>query len=155
MKISTQSRYGLRAVFDIAYHSAGHSTQVKDIADRQAISARYLEQIFQKLKRGGLIKSIRGPTGGYCLALEPQKITIGDVIRAAEGPVQLVLCNSGGKNGSKTCQRTKECVTTDVWQEASTRLMDYFDSVTLEDLCKEAQAKGVERAIDKSLMYYI
>lgn len=153
MKLSTQSRYGLRALFDIAYHSAGQSTQVKDIAARQDISPRYLEQIFQKLKKGGMVKSIRGPTGGYCLAIKAQEITIGDVIRAAEGPIRLVLCKSDG--GSKTCQHANDCVTTDIWKEASTRLMDFFDSVTLADLCKEAQAKGVERALDKSLMYYI
>jgi Rrf2 family transcriptional regulator, iron-sulfur cluster assembly transcription factor len=154
MKISTQSRYGLRALFDIAYHSAGQSTQVKDIAARQAISPRYIEQIFQKLKKGGIIKSIRGPAGGYCLTRKPEEITIGDVIRAAEGPVQLVFCGNG-KNAAKTCQRSQECVTTDIWKEASSRLMAYFDSITLEDLCKDAQAKGVERAIDRNLMYYI
>lgn len=154
MKISTQSRYGLRALFDIAYHSAGESTQVKDIAARQAISPRYIEQIFQKLKKGGIIKSIRGPAGGYCLTRKPEEITIGDVIRAAEGPVQLVFCGNS-KNAEKSCLRAAQCVTTDVWREASSRLMTYFDSITLEDLCKEAQAKGVERAIDKNLMYYI
>jgi Rrf2 family protein len=154
MKISTQSRYGLRALFDIAYHSAGQSTQVKDIAARQAISPRYIEQIFQKLKKGGIIKSIRGPAGGYCLIRKPEEITIGDVIRAAEGPLQLVFCGNGG-NTEKSCQRAAQCVTTDIWREASSRLMEYFDSVTLEDLCKEAQAKGVERAIDMNLMYYI
>lgn len=154
MKISTQSRYGLRALFDIAYHSAGQSTQVKDIAARQAISPRYIEQIFQKLKKGGIIKSIRGPAGGYCLTRKPEEITIGDIIRAAEGTIQLVFCGND-KNTAKRCQRAVECVTTDVWKEASSRLMAYFDSITLEDLCKEAQAKGVERAIDKNLMYYI
>lgn len=154
MKISTQSRYGLRALFDIAYHSAGQSTQVKEIAARQALSPRYIEQIFQKLKKGGIIKSIRGPAGGYCLTRKPEEITIGDVIRAAEGAVQLVFCGNG-RNAEKSCQRAAQCVTTDIWREASSRLMEYFDSLTLEDLCKEAQAKGVERAIDNNLMYYI
>lgn len=154
MKISTQSRYGLRAIFDIAYHSACQSTQVKEIASRQAISPRYIEQIFQKLKKGGIVKSIRGPAGGYCLTRKPEEITIGDVIRAAEGPVQLVFCGNS-KTAAKGCQRAAECVTTDIWREASSRLMAYFDSITLEDLCKEAQAKGIERAIDKNLMYYI
>ena len=73
MKISTKSRYGLRAVFDIAYHSAGLSTQVKEISARQAISPRYIEQIFQKLKKAGIIKSIRGPSGGYYLAKKPTR----------------------------------------------------------------------------------
>jgi Rrf2 family transcriptional regulator, iron-sulfur cluster assembly transcription factor len=154
MKISTQSRYGLRALFDIAYHSAGQSTRVKDIAARQAISPRYIEQIFQKLKKGGIIRSIRGPAGGYCLIRKPEEITIGDIVRAAEGPIQLVFCGNS-KSATKSCQRTTECVTTDIWKEASSRLMAYFDSITLEDLCREAQAKGVERAMDKHLMYCI
>ena len=88
MKISTQSRYGLRALFDIAYHSAGLSTQVKDISSRQAISPRYIEQIFQRLKRAGIIQSIRGPSGGYYLARKVDEITVGDVVRATEGKIK-------------------------------------------------------------------
>ncbi len=155
MKISTQSRYGLRALFDIAYHSAGLSTQVKDISTRQAISPRYIEQIFQKLKRAGIIKSIRGPSGGYYLARKPAEISVGDIVRATEGAVQLVHCVGARQGGRKACDRIPQCVVRDVWTEASGRLMTYLDSVTLQDLCKEAQAKGLERAIDKHLMYYI
>ena len=92
MKISTKSRYGLRAVFDIAYHSAGLSTQVKEISARQEISPRYIEQIFQKLKRAGIVKSIRGPAGGYYLARKPDEISVGDIVRATEGTIQLVHC---------------------------------------------------------------
>jgi len=154
MKISTQSRYGLRALFDIAYHSAGLSTQVKDISSRQAISPRYIEQIFQKLKRAGIIKSVRGPSGGYYLARKIEEISVGDVVRATEGPISLVHC-SGGKPPRKGCERIDKCVVKDVWAEASNRLMSYLDSITLEDLCKEAQHKGIERLIDKHLMYYI
>ena len=155
MKISTKSRYGLRAVFDIAYHSAGLSTQVKEISARQAISARYIEQIFQKLKKAGIIKSTRGPSGGYCLAKKFDEISVGDIVRAAEGTVQLVRCADPSKSGGKTCDRMQQCVVRDVWTEATERLMTYLDSVTLQDLCEEAQSKGVERVIDKHLMYYI
>ncbi|HME42915.1 MAG TPA: Rrf2 family transcriptional regulator [Syntrophorhabdales bacterium] len=155
MKISTQSRYGLRALFDIAYHSGGLSTQVKDISARQGISPRYIEQIFQKLKRAGIVKSIRGPSGGYYLARTPEEIKIGDIIRATEGTLDLVFCLSHDKTAKKSCDRAVHCVARDVWQEASGRLMEYFDSVTLQDLCKQAQRKGIERVIDKHLMYYI
>ncbi len=154
MKISTQSRYGLRALFDIAYHSAGMSTQVKDISARQAISPRYIEQIFQKLKRAGIIKSIRGPSGGYYLARSPEEIRVGDVIRATEGNIDLVFCVSAKKT-AKHCERSTQCVARDVWGEATRRLMEYLDSITLQDLCKQAQERGVERVIDKHLMYYI
>jgi Rrf2 family transcriptional regulator, iron-sulfur cluster assembly transcription factor len=157
MKISTQSRYGLRALFDIAYHSAGQSTQVKDISSRQGISPRYIEQIFQKLKKAGIIKSVRGPSGGYYLAKKLDEITVGDVVRATEGKnIELVFCvNQAKESAWATCDRASRCVVRDVWKEASDRLMDYFNSVTLQGLCMEAQSKGIERAIDKHLMYHI
>jgi Rrf2 family iron-sulfur cluster assembly transcriptional regulator len=155
MKISTQSRYGLRALFDIAYHSAGLSTQVKDISARQAISPRYIEQIFQKLKRAGIVRSVRGPSGGYYLARKIDEITVGDVVRATEGPVELVHCSGTKTKPTKQCGRILKCPVKDVWTEASSRLMAYLDSITLQDLCKAAQLKGVERLIDKHLMYYI
>ena len=154
MKISTQSRYGLRAVFDIAYHSAGLSTQVREISARQAISPRYIEQIFQKLKKAGIVKSIRGPSGGYYLAKKLDEIRVGDIVRATEGSVRLVHC-AGRPLSKKACDRIEQCVVRDVWAEASDRLMAYLDSVTLQDLCREAQSRGVERVIDKHLMYYI
>ncbi len=155
MKISTKSRYGLRAVFDIAYYSGGLSTQVKDISARQAISARYIEQIFQKLKKAGIIKSIRGPSGGYYLAKQFDEISVGDIVRATEGNTQLVRCTGPAKNGKKPCERVRQCVVRDVWIEATDRLMTYLDSVTLQDLCKEALSKGVERVIDKRLICYM
>ena len=77
MRLSTQSRYGVRAIFDIAYHSEGLETQVKDISRRQGISQRYLEQIFQKLKRAGIVGSKRGPSGGYFLGKKPEDISCG------------------------------------------------------------------------------
>jgi len=152
MKISTQSRYGLRALFDIAYHSAGLSTQVKDISARQAISPRYIEQIFQKLKKAGIIKSVRGPSGGYYLARKIDEITVGNVVRATEGAVELVHCTGNKAKSKKECDRIQECVVRDVWCEASRRLMTYLDSVTLQDLCKEAEEKGVDRLAGKHLI---
>jgi Rrf2 family transcriptional regulator, iron-sulfur cluster assembly transcription factor len=145
----------LRALFDIAYHSAGLSTQVKDISARQGISPRYIEQIFQKLKRAGIVKSIRGPSGGYYLARSPDEIKVGDIMRATEGNIDLVFCLGHNKKATKSCERAVQCVARDVWSEASTRLLDYLDSITLQDLCKQAQKRGVERVIDKHLMYYI
>ena len=92
MRLSTQSRYGVRAIFDIAYHSEGLETQVKDISRRQGISQRYLEQIFQKLKKGGIVGSKRGPSGGYFLNKRPEDITVGELIRITEGSINPVLC---------------------------------------------------------------
>jgi Rrf2 family transcriptional regulator, iron-sulfur cluster assembly transcription factor len=143
MKLTTQIRYGVRALCDIAYNSEGRPVQVKDIAQRQSISPRYIEQIFQKLKGGGLIRSTRGPAGGYLLVRQAEKISVGDVIRAVDGQdIRLVPCSGGRRGSGNACKRFGKCVLSDVWGEASRRMMDYFDSVTLDSICADAKAKG-------------
>ena len=154
MRLSTQSRYGVRAIFDIAYHSAGLETQVKDISRRQGISQRYLEQIFQKLRRAGIVGSKRGPSGGYFLGKKPEDITLADVIRVTEGNISPVLCVNPG-DSTQPCERSGECVTQIVWNEAGKRLKDYFDSVTVKDLCELAKQLGIKKDFDKRFMYYI
>ena len=138
MRLSTQSRYGVRAIFDIAYHSEGLETQVKDISRRQGISQRYLEQIFQKLKKAGIVGSKRGPSGGYFLGKKPESISLGEVIRVTEGGINPVRCINAG-DSRQPCERSAECVTKIVWNEAGKRLTDYFDSVTIGDLCNLAR----------------
>jgi Rrf2 family protein len=154
MKLSTQSRYGVRALFDIAYHSEGLDTQVKDISRRQGISPRYLEQIFQKLKRAGIITGKRGPSGGYSLNRKPEDITIGEIVRITEGGIEPVLCLDP-EDSNQPCDRLGECVTRLVWSEAGKRLKEYFDSVTIRDLCKMAQKMGLRKELDRRFMYYI
>lgn len=154
MRLSTQSRYGVRAIFDIAYHSEGLETQVKDISRRQGISQRYLEQIFQKLRRAGIIRSKRGPSGGYFLGKKPEEITVGEVIRITEGGINPVLCVNP-EDSSKSCERSGGCVTQIVWNEAGNRLKEYFDSVTIKDLCQLAKEMGMKKDFDKRFMYYI
>jgi Rrf2 family transcriptional regulator, iron-sulfur cluster assembly transcription factor len=143
VKLNTQIQYGVRSLCDIAYHGMGNPVQVRSISERQGISPRYIEQIFLKLRKGGVVKSLRGPTGGYLLARRPEEITVGDVIRAVDGKsIQLVNCR--GKQGSKkSCERLKICAVSDIWGEASKILTDYFDSVTLNQICKEARGRGV------------
>lgn len=154
MKLSTKSRYGVRGIFDIAYHSEGLETQVKDISRRQGVSPRYIEQIFQKLKRAGIIGSKRGPSGGYFLNKRPEEITIGAIIRITEGSIDPVLCVSD-EDSSKPCAKSGECVTQVVWNEAGNRLKEYFDSITVKDLCKIAKEKGLKKELDQRFMYYI
>lgn len=154
MRLSTQSRYGVRAIFDIAYHSEGLETLVKDISRRQGISQRYLEQIFQKLKKAGIVGSKRGPSGGYFLNKTPESITIGEVIRITEGDITPVLCVNP-EDSSQPCERSGECVTQVIWDEAGKRLKEYFDSVTIKDLCKLARKMGINKDLDKRFMYYI
>jgi Rrf2 family iron-sulfur cluster assembly transcriptional regulator len=154
MRLSTQSRYGVRAVFDIAYHGGGEGAQVKDIARRQDISPRYLEQIFQKLRNAGIITSKRGPQGGYSLAKSPADIKVGEIIRVTEGGLEPVFCVHPEKSG-KDCDRIAECVTRLIWKEAGERLGEFFDSVTIQDLCEKAELLGVQKERERSLMYYI
>jgi Rrf2 family protein len=154
MRLSTKSRYGVRAIFDIAYHSEGLETQVRDISRRQGISARYLEQIFQKLKRAGILNGKRGPSGGYFLSKRPEEITVGEIVRITEGGIDPVLCLNP-EDSSQPCDRSSGCVTRIIWNEAGKRLKDYFDSITIKDLCKIAQEMGLKKELDRRFMYYI
>ncbi|GAB4567899.1 MAG: Rrf2 family transcriptional regulator [Geothermobacteraceae bacterium] len=155
MKLSTKSRYGLRAIFDMAYNAGGEPAQIKDISRRQNISPRYLEQIFQDLKKSGLLKSRRGPQGGYTLAHAPEEITVKDVIEAAEGEVFLVACTAREKTCAAQCEFDEKCVTQKIWEEANNRLNDYFSSVTLKDMCDMARELGIEKEIEHRYMYFI
>ena len=155
MKLSTKSRYGLRALFDIAYNSGSLPAQIQDISRRQEISPRYLEQIFQSLKKAGILKSKRGPQGGYCLSRSPEEITVKEVITATEGDMVLVDCVNGKKKRKKACPFNGACVTQTVWEEASAKLNDYFATLTLKTLCERGQALGLKREQDHRFMYYI
>ena len=154
MRLSTQSRYGVRAIFDIAYNSEGLETQVKDISRRQGISPRYLEQIFQKLKKAGIVGSKRGPSGGYFLNKKPEEITVGEIVRITEGGIDPVLCISP-EDSNQPCDRLGECVTRLIWSEAGNKLKEYFDSVSIKDLCTMAQKMGLRKELDQRFMYYI
>ncbi len=152
MRIATSSRYGVRAVFDIAYHGGGQPTQIKDICKRQKISQRYLEQIFNKLLKAGLLKSRRGPRGGYVLSRDPSEISVGDIINAAQGPIVPVSCLSDKK---RNCDIYPVCITRHVWKETQNRLIDYFNSVSIADLCALARKQRVPRELDHKFMYFI
>ena len=155
MKLSTKSRYGVRALFDMAYHSGTLPAQIKDISRRQAISPRYLEQIFQDLKRAGLLKSKRGPQGGYQLAKKPDEITVKDIVLAAEGDLALVDCVKNARNRKNQCEFDNQCVTQKVWDGATRNLQDYLNSINLRDLCDQAKELGLEKELDHRFMYFI
>jgi len=144
MRLSTQSRYGVRAILDIAFYSEGLRPQVKHISQRQKISPRYLEQIFQKFKKAGIVGGKRGPAGGYFLRKDPAGITVGEIIRVTEGDLTPVPCEGDGK-ANQACDRAGECVAQIIWKEAGNRLKEYFDSITIEQLCRMAQDMGLRR----------
>ena len=143
VKISKAGSHGVRALFDMAYHGTGAPVvHTGAIAARQEIPHKYLSVILVKLKRANLVRSVRGAEGGYSLAKSPGEITLGDILRATQGAVRLVFCVEPDDRG-KRCNQAKGCVARDVWTEASRRLMLFFDSVTLADLCDRAAAMGI------------
>ncbi|MCA1959539.1 MAG: Rrf2 family transcriptional regulator [Desulfomonile sp.] len=155
MRITTTSRYGVRAVFDVAYHGAGKPVQIKDVAKRQKISQRYLEQIFNKLLKKKILLSKRGPHGGYLLAREPSKITVKDIVEAAQGPIVPVQCLVANEALIKDQERYVTCVTRTVWAQTQKIIQDYFASVSVADLCALARKKGLAREVEQSYMYFI
>ena len=157
MKLTTKSRYGVRAIFDIAYNSGGLPAQIKDISERQQISPRYLEQIFQKLKDEGILGSKRGPKGGYYLTKEPKDITLYEIITAAEGPIELVFCvrECDDECETEVCARKGECVASELWKDMGEKIAAIFRETTIQTLCDRAEALGIERKLDARFMYYI
>lgn len=144
MKLSTRSRYGLRAVYDIAFHSGEMPAQIQDISTRQGIPPRYLEQIFQKLKLAGILKSKRGPQGGYFLSRAPEEITVMEIISATEGDTALVECVSHRKR-SKECDFDGNCITQTLWSESTQILNRYFSSITLRQMCDMGESMAIRK----------
>jgi len=155
MRLTKMSRYGTRAIFDIAYHSLGLPVHVKDISERQKIPLKYLEQIFHKLKKAGIVKGTRGPSGGYVLARDSGKITVGDIMRAVQEHTTLVHCVDPEADGLESCLMEGQCVTRPLWKEAGRKVMDFFDSVTISDLCENACKINVKRDVRHSYDYSI
>lgn len=139
-------------MFDLAYNGGGQPTQIKDFCKRQKMSQRYLEQIFNKLTKAGLLKSRRGPRGGYILSRDPSEITVLDIIDAAQGPIVPVACLDEMK---RDCEVFPECVTHHVWKGTQKLLVDYFDSVTIADLLASACKQRLPRDSVHKYMYFI
>jgi Rrf2 family iron-sulfur cluster assembly transcriptional regulator len=134
VKLSTKGRYAVMAMVDLASHSEGSPVALADIAERQEISLSYLEQLFGKLRKGGLVKSVRGPGGGYLLSRIPQQTRISDIILAVDEPIQTTRCSPGSPAG---CHNNKgRCLTHDLWEELGNQIYLYLSSVSLADVCE-------------------
>lgn len=145
MRLSTRSRYGIRAILDMALHSSQGPTRIRDIAGRQEIPPRYLEQIFQRLKRAGLLKSRRGPQGGYVLARKPEEIRITEIIRGIGESIEPVFCSSQGP-ARKHCPRENICAARLAWIEISRAMIEALDSFSIAKMCRMARTHGLERS---------
>lgn len=141
MKLSTKGRYGLRALIDLAVHSSGGTpVSITSISARQDLSERYLEQLMAKLKKAGLIQSVRGAGGGYVLARDPGKISVGDVLRALEGNLDPVDC--AGLDPDGVCRAADSCVTKYVWKRINDSINQTVDEIMLDQLVEESRKKN-------------
>lgn len=138
MKISTKGRYAVRVMLDLALNNTGECIKVKEIAGRQGISEKYLEQIIAILNKAGYVKSVRGAQGGYRIAKGPENYTVGMILRLTEGSLAPVACL---EDGADECERCDTCETLEVWREIYEAVNSVVDNVTLADLVERRQRR--------------
>ncbi len=144
MRLTTKGRFAVTAMIDLALREDGGPVTLAGIADRQNISLSYLEQLFGKLRRHGLVSSVRGPGGGYCMAKALTEVTVADIIVAVDEPLDATQC--GGK---QNCHDEHRCMTHDLWTNLNRRMYDYLDSVTLASLVEQQHAREAKIAVVK------
>ncbi len=135
MRLSTRGRYAVMAMADLAGEGRERPVTLADIATRQDISLSYLEQLFAKLRRGGIVRSVRGPGGGYRLANPTDQIRISDIILAVDEPIKTTRCQTGSSKGC--AKHNSRCVTHDLWEELGRQIHIYLSSVTLADVVQK------------------
>lgn len=143
MKISTRTRYGMRAILELALAYGAGPLQIKTIAERQNISIKYLEQLIAIVKTAGIVRSIRGPHGGYLLARPPQDIRLSDIFRALEGAVFTVEC----VENKDACEQYADCVTRRLWCEVNDAILNVLESKTLQDLAEMVEKEKLNYQI--------
>lgn len=136
MKISTKGRYALRLMLDLALNGQGQPAALRDVAGRQDISEKYLEQLVAPMTRAGLLKSVRGASGGYLLTRSPADYTVGEILRTQEGSLAPVECADG-----QACARSGQCVTVDLWRRLKEAVDGVVDATTLQDLVDDYRTK--------------
>ena len=144
MKLTTKGRYAVTAMLDLALHQAEKPINLADISKRQDISLTYLEQLFNKLKKNGLVESARGPGGGYRLAMDASEISIARVIFSVDETIDMTRCG-----GQQNCQGEARCLTHDLWMGLNQHVANYFNDITLADLVERNNVKLVADRQDK------
>jgi Rrf2 family protein len=150
MRLSQQAQYAICGMFDLAYNGESSPVQVRVIGERQKIPARYLEQIFQRLRRAELVHGKRGPGGGYVLARDPRAITLRDIVEAVEGPLADGLAGGPPPRDRRAAHRPNF-----LWPELCARIQTTLGEVSLEEVCRRAAAVAVRRADADSRVYHI
>ena len=136
MRLTTKGRFAVTAMLDLAMHAQAGPVTLLTISTRQKISLSYLEQLFGKLRRGSLVQSVRGPGGGYTLGRSPDQLTVADIIRAVEEPIDSRQCE-----GRDNCLGDRRCMTHDLWENLNTTVVNYLAGITLAQLILNQRVK--------------
>ncbi|WP_100752930.1 Fe-S cluster assembly transcriptional regulator IscR [Vibrio salilacus] len=147
MRLTSKGRYAVTAMLDVALHSQQNPVPLADISERQGISLSYLEQLFSKLRKAGLVTSVRGPGGGYRLGEDASSIAIGTVIAAVDESVDATKCN-----GKADCQGGSRCLTHTLWRDLSSRISDFLNNITLGELMKDNEVLETTERQDLELV---
>ncbi len=139
IRMPKKTLFALEAVVDIAFNARPNPVQSKEISKRQGIPPRYLEQVMQELVRGGILKGVRGPRGGYTLARERRRVTVGEVVRI------LAAAGETAENDEASRSEVGRSVVRPLWQELDSMIMERLDAITLEDLCRQARDRGLDK----------
>ena len=143
MRLTTKGRFAVTAMLDLALNEVGRPITLTTISERQMISLSYLEQLFSHLRKNGLVKSVRGPGGGYRLALDPKGISVSDIIRAVDEQIDATQCG-----GNENCQDERRCMTHDLWTALNHKILEYLEGVSLAQLVA-SQTEGRKVVIVK------
>lgn len=146
MRLTTKGRYAVTAMLDLAIHANGEPVTLADISRRQDISLSYLEQLFARLRRGGLVNSVRGPGGGYQLGSSAATVSIGGIIDAVDESVDATRCQGKGD-----CQQGETCLTHHLWEDLSYQIHDFLDNITLADLIRRHEIRCIASSQDQRL----
>ena len=142
MRLTTKGQYAVRALVTLMILRDDGPVTLKEISEVEDISLNYLEQLFSKMRKGNIVKSIKGPGGGYIIARDPGEIKVGEIIEVVEESISPVACVDEGTS-METCMRSHKCTTQWLWAELGLRIKDFLNSVTIKDLYEEAKKRGV------------
>lgn len=144
MRLTSKGRYAVTAILDVALHAKVGPVPLADISERQGISLSYLEQLFSRLRKNGLVQSIRGPGGGYLLGNEAGEISVGQIISAVNESVDATRCGGGGG-----CQDGQQCLTHSLWKDLSVRIEEFLDGITIAELMTKQDVRSVSQSQDQ------
>ncbi|MCT7655850.1 Fe-S cluster assembly transcriptional regulator IscR [Oceanimonas sp. NS1] len=146
MRLTSKGRYAVTAMLDVALHANDGPVSLADISERQGISLSYLEQLFSRLRKQGLVSSVRGPGGGYLLGLDAEAISVGAVIAAVDESVDAAKCQGKGD-----CQSGNQCLTHSLWCALSERISNFLDAISLAELVSQSEIRRISGQQDKHL----